>query len=264
MKGMLDTAQLPDTRACAVARAVFDVVHPDTVILFGSRARGDFTPDSDIDLLIVTGARRVDPREYRLTSAAARRKATEVYGNGVNVDLVHMTGSDFDYCRRARNHVAGQAARDGLDMNGEKVSYDNPEPTNWPDIHQRIANAERELRVLNALVVGNLDHEAIGFHAQQALENALKGWISALDSEYRNTHDLADLATIVRGHPEEDDTPAGEQLTWLTSYAVRYRYHGSKISIDDPGELLSMVTETVEAIIARIRTLTRPEVQPPR
>ena len=261
---MPDTARLPDTRACAVARAVFDAVHPDAVILFGSRARGDFTPDSDIDLLVVTGDRRVDPREYRLTSAAARRKAAEVYGDGVNVDLVHMTGSDFDYYRRARNHVAGQAARDGLDMNGEKVSYDNPEPTNWPDIRQRIANAERELRVLNALVAGDLDHEAIGFHAQQALENALKGWISALDSDYGNTHNLAKLADIVRGHPEEDDTPAGEQLTWLTSYAVRYRYHGSKISIGDPGELLSIVTETVEAIIARIRTLTRPEEQPPR
>ena len=264
MIGMPDTARLPDTRACAVARAVFDAAHLDTVILFGSRARGDFTPDSDIDLLVVTGDRRVDPREYRLTSAAARRKAAEVYGDGVNVDLVHMTGSDFDYYRRARNHVAGQAARDGLDMNGEKVGYDNPEPTGWPDIRQRIANTEREIRVLNALVAGDLDHEAIGFHAQQALENALKGWISALDSEYGNTHDLADLATIVRGHPEEDDTPAGEQLAWLTSYAVRYRYHGSKISIGDPGELLSIVTETVEAIIARIRTLTRPEEQPPR
>ena len=92
----------------------------------------------------------------------------------------------------------------------------------------------------------------------------MKGWISALDSDYGNTHNLAKLTEIVRGHPEEDDTPAGEQLTWLTSYAVRYRYHGSKISIGDPGELLSTVTETVEAIIARIQTLTRPEVQPPR
>ena len=38
----------PDPKACAVARAVGEAVHPDQVILFGSRARGDFTPDSDI------------------------------------------------------------------------------------------------------------------------------------------------------------------------------------------------------------------------
>ena len=44
----------PDPKACAVARAVGDEVHPDRVILFGSRARGDFGPDSDVDLLVIT------------------------------------------------------------------------------------------------------------------------------------------------------------------------------------------------------------------
>ena len=38
----------------AIAKAVQDAVQPDTVILFGSRAVGDFRPDSDLDLLIVT------------------------------------------------------------------------------------------------------------------------------------------------------------------------------------------------------------------
>ena len=245
-----------DPRACAVARAVEAAVRPDRVILFGSRARGDFRPDSDIDLLIVTGPGPLDRRAYQRTSAAAHRKAEEMYDQPMGVDLVHLSEDAFHDGRRARNHVAGQAVRDGFDANGDKVSYDNPQPTNWPDIRQRIANAERELRVLNILVEGNADQEAIGFHAQQAIENALKGWISALDADYRNTHDLTKLIAIIRRHPQEEDTSAGEQLTWLTSYAVEYRYEGAQVQMDDRFALLAGTTETVQAIIARIRTLT--------
>ena len=245
-----------DPRACAVARAVAEAVRPDRVILFGSRARGDFRPDSDIDLLIVTGPGPVDRRAYQRTSAAAHHKVEQVYGQPMGVDLVHLSEDAFHDGRRARNHVAGQAVRDGFDANGDKVNYDNPAPTNWPDIRQRIANAERELRVLNILVEGNADQEAIGFHAQQAIENALKGWISALDDDYRNTHELGKLVAIIRRHPQEEDTPAGEQLTWLTSYAVEYRYEGAQVQMDDRFELLAGTTETVQAIIDRIRTLT--------
>ena len=250
------TRLLPDLRACAVARAVGDAAHPHTVILFGSRARGDFTPDSDIDLLIITGPRNVSHEEYQRNSAAAHQKAREVYGHSIGVDLVHLAEEDFHHCRRARNHVAGQAVRDGFDVNGEKVTYDNPDPTNWPDIRQRTINAERELRALEILVEGNADQETIGFHAQQAIENALKGWISALDDDYRNTHDLTDLAAIVRRHPEENDTSAGERLAWLTDYAVIYRYQGAQVQMNDIFELFFAVTETVEAIITRIRELT--------
>ena len=245
-----------DPRACAVARAVSETVHPDRVILFGSRARGDFRPDSDIDLLIVTGPGPLDQRAYQRTSAAAHRKVEEVYDQPMGVDLVHLSEAAFHDGRRARNHVAGQAVRDGFDANGDKVSYDNPQPTNWPDIRQRIANAERELSDLGKLIEINGSQEAIGFHAQQAIENALKGWISALDADYRNTHDLADLIAIVRRHPQENDTSAGEQLTWLTSYAVKYRYEGARVEMDDRFALLAGTTETVQAIIARIQTLT--------
>ena len=248
-----------DPCACAVARAVAEAVRPDRVILFGSRARGDFRPDSDIDLLIVTGPGPLDRRAYQRTSAVAHHKVEQVYGEPMGVDLVHLSEDAFHDGRRARNHVAGQAVRDGFDANGDKVNYDNPTPTNWPDIRQRIANAERELRVLNILVEGNADQEAIGFHAQQAIENALKGWISALDTDYRNIHDLAELIAIVRRHPQERDTPAGEQLTWLTSYAVEYRYEGAQVQMDDRFALLAGTTATVQAIINRIRTLTEPD-----
>ena len=43
-----------DLRALAVAKALYEETLPETVILFGSRARGDYRVDSDIDLPVVT------------------------------------------------------------------------------------------------------------------------------------------------------------------------------------------------------------------
>ena len=252
------TAPPPDRRACAVAKAVYDELRPASVIVFGSRARGDFRPDSDIDLMVIVDSDDAGGGANNLYSAGSRAafaKARELYDGLLNVDLVRMTESQFQDRRRARNHVAGQAARDGFDMNGEKIQPDNQEPTNWPDIRQRIANAERNLRDLEKMIEAEGSQEIIGFLAQQSIENALKGWISALDDDYRNIHDLGDLMAIVRSHPEEEDTPAGEQLVWLTKYAVKYRYEGAVVEMDDRWELQSIVSDTVGAIIERIHAL---------
>ena len=255
----------PDLRSCAVAQAVGDLGLPgvERVILFGSRARGDYREDSDIDLLVITNESGLNNAEYLAVCKEAFRKAGEVYGRdwGQDIQVLPMPAGRFDECRRARNHVAGQAARDGFDGAGRKVRYElaEAERTNWPDIRQRIINAERELRVLKILVEADADQEAIGFHAQQALENALKGWISALDGAYKNEHDIANLAGIVRRHEREMDTDAGERLAWLSKYAVKYRYEGVKVEIADRFELLRVATETVNAIINRIRQLSGPE-----
>ena len=261
---MLDTTTrqavslLPDTRACAVARAVYDACaeKPETVIVFGSRARGDFSPDSDIDLLIVIADSSITPQQYMHRSEVARRRADDVYGDYVPIDLVHISSADFHDGRRARNHVAAQAVRDGYYMNGDKVTYDNPEPTNLPDIRERIGLARRNLGDMRILVDNpDSSQETIGFLAQQAIENALKGWISALDDVYGNTHDISELMGIVRQHPDEADTDAAERFLWLTEYAVRYRYGSASIVINDRAEFLAVVTETVNAIINRINTL---------
>ena len=246
-----------DPKAHAVARAVYETVQPQMVILFGSRARGDYHDGSDIDLLVITGEEHADNDGFVRASRVAHQRASEVYRFPIAVDVLHLTDEEFADRRRARNHVAGQAVHDGVDQNGERLNhrYQGEERDNRPDIRQRIANSERELRVLKILVDNNADQEAVGFHAQQSLENALKGWISALDGSYGNTHDIGNLAAIVRGFPAESGTPAGEQLEWLTKYAVEYRYEGARVVIADRFELLSVVHDTVVSILDRIREL---------
>ena len=254
------TESTHDPKARAVAKAVYDALRPRSVILFGSRARGDFRRDSDVDLLVITDDDRVDKDAYMAACDAARAKSAELYGvrSLLGVDVVSMSAEKFRDCRRAKNHVAGQAARDGVDMNGEPIAPDVQTLDNMPDIRQRVINARRELRTLNILVDADADQEPIGFHARQALENALKGWISALNDEYGNTHDLANLAAIVRKHPEEEISDAGERLRRLTDCAVEYqdRDEPAGIRMDDRHELFRIVSETVSAIIERIEILT--------
>ena len=141
-------------------------------------------------------------------------------------------------------------------MNGDRIPPDGQEPDNMPDIRQRVINTRRNLSDLRVTVENSASQEAVGFFAQQSLENALKGWISALDDEYGNTHDLDILMVTIRMHPSEDESDAGERLRWLAKYAVEYRYEGARIRVVDRHELLRLLSETVLAIIERIGELT--------
>ena len=252
-----------DPNAVAVARAVYDAVRPDSVILFGSRARGDYRADSDIDLLVISDDHA--SLDTRMTAQqAASDAAQRIYGDCFGADLVWMPRDKYMECRSGINHVAAQAARDGVDMNGEKEDYEqDPESSfDWADVRQRVINSNRELITLEALIAANAPQEAVGFHAQQALENILKGWISAFGAEYRNTHELGTLLGIIRNNPEEHDTPAGEELTWLTQYAVEYRYEGARLVMDDPVEVYHAIERVVSAIEERIKALIGVEELP--
>ncbi len=169
-------ANRADPKAVAVARAVYDAVRPEKVILFGSRARGDYRADSDIDLLIISDGK--SKGRYMKAQNAASEAAQRIYGDYFGADLVWMPREKYMECRGGINHLAAQAARDGVDMNGEKEEYEpDPESTfDWADVRQRVINANRELISMDVQISGSGPQEGIGFHAQQALENVLKGW----------------------------------------------------------------------------------------
>jgi predicted nucleotidyltransferase len=70
-----------------IVRRVTIAVHPLRVILFGSAARGEMGPESDVDLLIVVpdGTRRRD---------ASRKAYRALSGLGVAKDVIVVTESD--------------------------------------------------------------------------------------------------------------------------------------------------------------------------
>ena len=282
-----------DAIGLAVAAAAQEAVPEATVILFGSRARGDHRPDSDVDLLVIVDERvsAVRSHGYGAASNAAFRKLKECPGK-FGVDVIPITRESFGHCRRARNHIAAQALRDGVIMNDDEFDnlgdpYDDGYPAGWPDIRQRLINARRWLGSLNHNIDTGLDdQELIGFMAQQAVENALKGWISAIDCEYRNIHRIHELADILIDNVAEHSSPARDELDalvefvtlppeqlerlrdheardWLTQYAVDYRYGGAEHRLDPDGyrELQERIDRVVNAFVEETYriTVTQPE-----
>lgn len=243
-----------DPTAINIAKAIQDEVRNSTVILFGSRAAGTHREESDVDILLVYN------KDYIAEISRAER-AAKAYMHRcpprLRVEIVAMEASRFHYCRRARNHVAGQAARKGIIMAPERLessgNYKDEYPDSWPDVRERILAAHRNLGAFQR----EFEHpegvqEIYGFHAQQAVENSLKAWISAAELTYARVHDLDELVGGILNHPAESTTLAGEQLkllmayttfqdpgnpecmiNWLTRYAVQYRYEGTRYVLDE-------------------------------
>ncbi len=90
-------------------------VSPETIILFGSRARGEARPDSDVDLLVVE-TEPFSPQRNR------RKEAVRLYmalrNLGVSKDILLYSREEFEHWKDSLNHVVGRAYREGRVLHG--------------------------------------------------------------------------------------------------------------------------------------------------
>jgi predicted nucleotidyltransferase len=82
--------------------------HPQQVWLFGSRARGDSTPESDWDLFVVVDDNADDEE---LDPGVGRRLRREC---GVRADVIPWRASEFTEFRRTPNTLAYSVANEGV------------------------------------------------------------------------------------------------------------------------------------------------------
>ncbi len=88
---------------------IITVASPTRIILFGSAARGDAGPDSDLDLLVV-----VPPdRHRRKTAQAIYRNLVDI---GSAVDVVVVTTEDLERYRDDPGMVIHNAVEEGRDL----------------------------------------------------------------------------------------------------------------------------------------------------
>ena len=101
-----------------VVQAIVTAVQPEAVILFGSRARGGFGADSDLDLAILApdgvARRRVAMRAYESLAAVADRS--------VAVDIVVLTPSIMAAERDLAGSIARQVSREGVALYGSSAA----------------------------------------------------------------------------------------------------------------------------------------------
>ena len=100
-----------------MVRLIVDEVDPEKVILFGSRGRGDATPESDVDLVVIE-ASPFDETRSRLREEA--RLYRVLAGVRVRKDILVYSAEDVEYWRESLNYVLARALREG------RVLYERP------------------------------------------------------------------------------------------------------------------------------------------
>jgi len=101
------SSRFPDPAAIeTLVRRIVEVARPDRIVLFGSAARGEMGPDSDLDVLVVKSG-----VEHR------RRLAQDIYMNlsgvGVGVDVIVLTPEDIEAQRDSVGSIVGPALDEG-------------------------------------------------------------------------------------------------------------------------------------------------------
>ncbi len=97
----------------AMVRRIVDQFQPEQIILFGSHAREDAGPDSDVDLLVVMpveGSKRAKQIEIRVA----------LHSIPVPKDIIVSTPEEFAWRRKIIGTIEEPAAREG------KVLYARP------------------------------------------------------------------------------------------------------------------------------------------
>ena len=87
--------------------------HPETIILFGSQARGDAGPDSDVDLLVVM------PVEWSIFERSLDIRSA-LHSIPISVDIIVTTPGDFAWRKDLVGTIEWPATREG------KVLYARP------------------------------------------------------------------------------------------------------------------------------------------
>ncbi len=91
--------------------------------------------------------------------------------------------------------------------------------------------------------------EIFGFHAQQAVEKALKAWICLHGIEYPFTHQLARLLTILEN--SGDDMELFWALDQYSVFSVQARYEEGDVALEEPLNRGAVIAE-VQVLLDRV------------
>ncbi|WP_017297309.1 nucleotidyltransferase domain-containing protein [Nodosilinea nodulosa] len=93
-----------------MTEAIVQAVAPEQIVLFGSRARGNAGPHSDVDLLVVTAA-GFGPHRSRRQEITRISKAVGRFG--VPTDILLYSQQEVEGWQGSRNHITTRALQEG-------------------------------------------------------------------------------------------------------------------------------------------------------
>ena len=248
----------PDPRALLVAEQTWQEEELDAAILFGSRARGDHRPDSDVDIMVLTRGPVFDSRLTAMEERANARTRLHYAGDQVlpcKTQLVTITISRYRRTVNAVNSLCAQAAREGVTFStAPQLWLQTPTDTSSEDLIAR-ENARTALQTLDDLArtmtAGNRNSDGpdptdAWYEAQSAVHCA----VSAILCDARvpvprgaTVSTLMDLAAL---HTGEYIHTAIEPLDYdIQSYKYPKLHQGTFI----PARMTTKVRRDVDAIL---------------
>lgn len=97
------------------------------------------------------------------------------------------------------------------------------------------------------------------FHRQQAVEKALKGFLTWHDEPFRKTHSLVELGVQCTAlAPDLEETL--RRTAGLSEFATRYRYPGADVAatVEEALEYLGLAQRVFDQVLAHLPAGTRP------
>ena len=97
------------------------------------------------------------------------------------------------------------------------------------------------------------------FHAQQAVEKAIKGFLCWHDRPFRKTHNLVEIGEAAAAVDSTLESVL-RRAAPLTEYAWRFRYPGDldEPSVEEAREALAIAREVFDGLLSRLPIEVRP------
>jgi predicted nucleotidyltransferase len=237
----------------AMAVAVGRSLSARCIILFGSRARGDYKDYSDVDLAVILDQPPVplgSQERIRLEGQGAAT-AESVCGKLFRrIDVRLWTEPEYRKQKRSINHVAGRSWREGKVLYGSHETLPGEEEVAELDhVRELVDMARGNIDAMSALDNASIREEHFGFHAERATELTLKAWLALNGRQYSLTHRLEVLLNELE-QSGAVGTSRFRHLASLTNYAVIYQYQGIPVPTMDRRWMTGQVSRLVEHVSA--------------
>jgi uncharacterized protein len=239
-----------DPTLADIVQRLAQTYQPERIYLFGSRARGDFRPESDYDLLvIVPDDAPPERRNDRLVSKSLR-------GVMVATSVLVDCSSYFEALRYLRASLPGTVLREGKLLYGTDVrsTVSDGRMAKLEDTQEWLRKAGSDLRSADYLFGASppiLDTTL--FHCQQAAEKALKAFLAWHDVSFRKTHDIQELGQACLAL-DATLTDLIARASSLTEYAWKFRYPGGGPlpAEEETKETIELARQLFEAVLVRL------------
>ena len=106
-----------------------------------------------------------------------------------------------------------------------------------------------------------MDDRPVGFHAQQAVEKAVKVALTLKGIDFPKTHDLEYLIGLAGKHSIAME-PEVESASWLTPWAAEFRYDDAPIETLDRKRAIASANAAVTWCQELIANLASPAAEP--